>query len=144
MTMFAYPVTLTPDDNGTVMLTFPDVPEAATYGDDEAEAIANAVDALETALAGYVTDRRDIPRPSPARGCVTVAPTLLGSLKLAVYVAMRKRGWRKADLARAMALNPRQIDRLLDLHHASTVAQVEQALAACGRKARIETLDVAA
>ena len=31
--MFDYPVILTPDD-GTVLVTFPDVPEAITFGAD--------------------------------------------------------------------------------------------------------------
>lgn len=68
------------------------------------------------------------------------------SLKISVYRAMRERGWRKADLARAMALNPRQIDRLLDLRHSSTVAQLEDALKACGKRVEVDLrrLDAAA
>jgi antitoxin HicB len=141
-----YPVDLTPDDNDTVLVTFPDVPGAITYGDDEREALANAVDALESIFSVLIADRRDIPRPSPARDRKTVSPTLLGSLKISLYRAMRERGWRKADLARAMALNPRQIDRLLDLRHGSTVSQLEQALAACGKRVEVDLrrLDAAA
>lgn len=30
--MFDYPVELAQDDNGTVLATFPDVPEAITFG----------------------------------------------------------------------------------------------------------------
>ncbi|WP_210357662.1 type II toxin-antitoxin system HicB family antitoxin [Sphingomonas beigongshangi] len=131
--MFNYPVEITPDDNDTVMVTFPDVPEAVTFGDDQNEALANAADALETALNGYITDRREIPVASAANGRLVVAPSLLATLKLCVYNAMRARDWRKADLARAMAVNPRQIDRLLDLTHASTVAQLEQAAAIAGQ-----------
>lgn len=89
-------------------------------------------------MMGYIADRKGIPVPSEAKGGTTVSPTLLGSLKIAVYQAMRARGWRKANLARAMGLNPRQIDRLLDLRHASTVAQLEAALAVCGCRAEIE------
>ncbi len=139
--MLNYPVDLTPDDNGTIMATMPDVPEAVSFGDDKAEALANAVDALETALTAYVIDRRDIPVPSDSGGRPMVAPTLLGALKLAVYRAMRERGWRKADLARAMALNPRQIDRLLDLRHASTVAQLDHAAAVCGRRLEVRAAE---
>jgi antitoxin HicB len=133
-----YPVDLTPDDNGTVLATLPDMPGAITFGEDEAEAVANAVDALESIVSALIADRRDIPKPSPAHGRKTVSPTLLGSLKISVYCAMRERGWRKADLARAMALNPRQIDRLLDLGHSSTVAQLEQALTACGKRVEVD------
>ena len=135
--MFNYPVILEPDDNDTVMVRFVDLP-GASFGEDEADALANAVDLLETVMMGYITDRKTIPAPSPAKGRKTVSPTLLGALKLSAYQAMRGRGWRKADLARAMGLNPRQIDRLLDLRHASTIAQLEQALAVCGARAEIE------
>lgn len=141
--MLNYPVILTPDDNGTVMATIAGLP-GATYGDDEAEALANAADLLETVLMAIIADRQDVPAPEAAKGRPTVSPSLLGTLKLAVYQAMRDRGWRKADLARAMALNPRQIDRLLDLDHATTVAQLEAALAACGVMATVETRKVAA
>lgn len=135
--MLDYPVTLSDDDNGAVMLRFVDLP-GATFGEDRAEALANGVDLLETIFAGMITDRREIPLPSPARGRPVVAPSLLGCLKVQLYRAMRERGWRKADLARAMGLNPRQIDRLLDLRHASTVAQIEAGLAVCGRRAEVE------
>ena len=141
-----YPVELRADDNGTVLATFPDVPGAITFGEDDARALANAVDALESIVAALIADRRDIPLPSPARGRKTVSPSLLGSLKISIYRAMRERGWRKADLARAMGLNPRQIDRLLDLRHSSTVAQLEQALTACGNRVEVDLrrLDAAA
>lgn len=143
-TVMDYPVELLPDDNGTILATFPDVPGAISYGDDEGSALANAVDALETIFSALIADRRDIPSPSEPGSRGTVSPTLLGRLKVSVYRAMRERGWRKADLARAMALNPRQIDRLLDLRHGSTVAQLEQALAACGKRVEVELRDVRA
>lgn len=130
--MFKYPAVLTPDDNDTILVTFPDVPGAITFGNDQDDALGHAVDALETMLNTYIQDREDIPLPSPAEGRPTVAPTLLGSLKLILYIAMRARGWRKADLARALDLDPRMVDRLLDLRHRSTVTQLDQALQACG------------
>lgn len=139
--MLNYPVDLV-DDDGSVMASFPDIQGARTFGDDKAEALANAVDALETMISAMIADREDIPEPSPARGRPTVSPSLLGMLKIAVYRAMRGCTWRKADLARAMGLNPRQIDRLLDLRHASTVGQLEQALAVCGRRAEVETKEL--
>lgn len=136
--MLSYPVELF-DDEGTVMVTFPDIPGARTYGEDDAEALANAIDALETMIAAMISDREEIPAPSRASGRPLVSPTLLGSLKIAVYQAMRARGWRKADLARALRVNPRQIDRLLDLRHATPVEQLEAAFAACGRRVVLET-----
>ncbi len=63
-----YPVVLTADDNGTIMATFPDIPEAITFGADQAEALANASDALAAAIGGYIEDGRDIPEPSSSTG----------------------------------------------------------------------------
>lgn len=132
-----FPVELSPDDNGTFLATFPDVPGAVTFGDDEEQALVHAVDVLETMLLARILDRREIPAPSSANGRPTVRPTLLGTLKVMLYLAMRELGWRKADLARALDIDPRQADRLLDLRHASTVKHLEQALAVCGKRADV-------
>jgi antitoxin HicB len=97
--MFDYPVTLTPDD-GSLMVTFADVPEAITFGADKDEALLNAVDALETALSFYVEARLPLLAPSkPKRSQKTVRPGALECAKLGVYQAMTEQGLRKADLA---------------------------------------------
>jgi hypothetical protein len=40
--MRGYPIELTPDDNGTLLVTCPDLPEVTSFGVDEADAIARA------------------------------------------------------------------------------------------------------
>lgn len=95
--MFDYPVILTPDD-GAVLVTFPDVPEAITQGEDDDEALLYAVDALETALSFYVDAGKPLPVPSKATpGQPTVRPSALECAKLGVYQAMTKPGIKKAD-----------------------------------------------
>ena len=47
--IYAYPCELTTDEDGGLVATFPDVPEAITGGGDRAEALAMAEDALATA-----------------------------------------------------------------------------------------------
>lgn len=131
--MFDYPVTLTPDGD-TVLVTFPDVPEAITQGKDEEEALQYAVDALETALSFYVDARKPLPVPSKARrGQKTVCPSALESAKLGVYQAMTEQGIKKAELARRLGWHLPQVDRLFDLHHASRLDQIEAAARALGR-----------
>ena len=69
-------------------MRFPDVPGALTCGEDRAEALAMAEDALTVALAGYVQQQRDIPIPSPTKESqeiVTLPP--LVAAKLALYTA---------------------------------------------------------
>jgi predicted RNase H-like HicB family nuclease len=40
------PVTLQPDDYGTLLVTAPDLPEVATFGETEADAMTRAYDAV--------------------------------------------------------------------------------------------------
>ena len=130
--MFDYPVILMPDA-GTVLVTFPDVPEAITFGMDEDEALLQAVDALETGLSFYVDARKPLPVPSPAEGRPTVRPSALECAKLGVYQAMIEQGLRKTDLARRLGWHLPQVDRLFDLSHASRFDQIEVAARALGR-----------
>jgi len=131
--MFDYPVTLTSDD-GTVLVTFADVPEAITFGADEDEALLNAVDALETGLSFYVDARKSLPAVSqPALGQKTVRPSALECAKLGVYQAMTEQGIKKAELARRLGWHMPQVDRLFDLRHASKLDQIEAAATVLGR-----------
>jgi antitoxin HicB len=52
-----YPVKLTPDDNGTILVTSPDLPEVSTFGEDVPDALVRAADAIATALQGRITAR---------------------------------------------------------------------------------------
>ena len=65
--MLAYPVILEAQAEGGFVVTFPDVPEAITQGEDEEEALLYAVEALETALSFYVQARKPLPVARKAR-----------------------------------------------------------------------------
>ncbi len=72
--MFEYPVELISAEGGGVVVTFPDVPEAITQGDDQDEALEYAIEALETGLSFYIGSGRPVPLPSLAAGRLTVMP----------------------------------------------------------------------
>lgn len=59
-----YPARLERADEGGFVVTFRDIPEAITQGDDETEALAMAKDALITAMDFYFEDKRPVPLPS--------------------------------------------------------------------------------
>jgi antitoxin HicB len=142
--MYAYPSTVTPDDKGGITVSFPDVPEALTEGETEEEALAHAVDALETALSFYVDRREALPTPSALRPGQRLVPlSALGMSKAALYETMREQGVGKAALARRLNCHLPQIDRLLDLCHASKLGQVEAALAALGKWLVVTIADAA-
>lgn len=141
--MLSYPVVLEPDDNGTVLVSFPDLPEAHTFGDDEDEAMPRALDALETAIMGRMSDRRDIPPPSPAASRATVSLPTQAALKVLLYRTMRAQGVRKAELARSLGQRQAAVDRLLDLRHASRLDQLDAALASLGKRIDVRLYDAA-
>jgi antitoxin HicB len=140
---YAYPFTLTPDEDGRLLVTFPDVKRAATDGADQTEALTNASDCLIAALIGYISSREPIPRPSPARGRSTVTLPPLVAAKLALYSAMREQHVSNADLAERMSEGEPQVRRLLDLDHRSDIGQIEAALAALGKRLEIAVRDAA-
>jgi antitoxin HicB len=134
-----YPVVLEAAAEGGFVVTFPDVPEAITQGDDEAEALLRAVDALETALEFYTADGADLPKASkPRRGQRTVRPCAQACLALVIYQAMCDDGVRKSELARRLGWHMPQVDRVLDMRHATRLAQAEAALAALGRSLSVQ------
>lgn len=142
--MFEYPVQLEVAVEGGYVVSFPDIPEALTQGEDKDEALVRAKDALETALEFYVEAGEDLPRPSkPSRRQHVVTPPAIACMKLGIYVAMRAQHVRKTDLAKRLGCHLMQIDRLLDLHHNSRVDQLEAALGALGRKLHIRVGEAA-
>lgn len=133
--MLIYPVKLERDSNGSVLVSFPDVPGALTFGDDEQEALARAVDALETMFMGIIADREPIPAPSRAkRGQKSVRVPTLTEAKLNLYQVMRAARVGKAELARRLNCHLPQVDRLLDLNHASRLDQLEAAFRVLGKR----------
>ena len=64
--MLAYPVNLKKDGK-FILVTFPDIPEAITQGDNESHALAMAAEVLELAMDFYLEAKRPIPIPSQAK-----------------------------------------------------------------------------
>ena len=137
--IYAYPCQLTPDDEGGLVATLLDVPEAITGGRDRAEALAMAEDALATALAGYVHAKWDIPTPSEvAGGQVSVpVPTVIAA-KLALYTAMRAQRISKVELAGRLGVSEAAVRKLTNPDHRSHMNQVQKALRAVGRSLTVE------
>jgi antitoxin HicB len=131
--MRAYPAALTPDPDGGFTVTFRDVPEAITEGDTRDEALLRAEDALESALAMYVVAKEPLPVSSKTEPDEVMVPlSALGMAKTALYEAMREQSVGRAELARRLRWHLPQVNRVLDLRHASRMEQVEAALAALG------------
>jgi antitoxin HicB len=134
-----YPVTITPDD-GQFTVTFPDVPEAVTFGEIRDEALQRAPDALLTIFDAFMKDRRDLPAPSEATADAIELPAL-ESAKIELYRAMRAGNVGKAELARRLRWHLPQVDRVLRVKHGSQLDQMEAAFAALGKKLVLTVVD---
>lgn len=114
------------------------LPEAVTQGETVEEALFEAADCLEEAVAARIDDERDIPVPSASkRGerLVSVPPSM--ALKAAVYLAVREAGITNTELARRMRLDEKEARRILDPHHPTKITRIEAALAVLGRHVKL-------
>ena len=142
--MYSYPALFTPEKRGFVV-TVPDIPEAVTEGDSVEESTAFAIDAIETVLGEYMRRQTAIPKPSVRRGrqMRLVELPLLSQAKLSLYSAMLSSGIRKADLARRLEISKSQVERLLDLGHASRLEQIEAAFRVLKKRLGLSVQDAA-
>lgn len=133
---FSYPVVLTKDaEDGGLVVSFPDLPEAITQADAEAEALAEAADALEEAVAGRIRRGDDIPAPSVARPGQRVVPVpAQTAVKAALYLALREAGLSKVELAARLGCDEKEVRRLLDPRHPSKLPRLQVALSALGKR----------
>jgi len=142
--MLTFAIDLVADDNGTWLVTCPDLPEVTSFAADREEAAMRGRDAIETVLQARIDDAEPIPMPSAAdEGQLAVALPALTAAKVALYQAMRQAGMSKAALARALGWHGPQVDRLLDLGHASRLPQLERALAVLGKELDLQVRDAA-
>lgn len=134
-----YPARLEPDEDGRLVVHFPDLPEALTDGANEAEALTEASDCLSEALASRIVDGEEIPVPSlagPGMHLVSPEPTI--ALKVALYGALRVAGMTVDDLARRLETDRRDAARLLSPRTRTPLARLEAALSALGYTIGIE------
>lgn len=141
--MLAYPIELTPDDNGTLLVTCPLLPIVATFGEDEADARRHAIDAIETALASMIADGEDIPLPPETAAPGAVALPLLTGLKVRLYLALREAEITRAEMARRLGWKRESVDRLFRLDHASRLEQIEAAFSVLGRQVTMTVSEAA-
>lgn len=119
-----------------MLVTFPDVPEAITYGDDREDAIRSAQEALAVALFGYLKERRPIP-VSKRRTGLLVAPQATDVLKIAVVEAWMESGLSKSEFARILGVDEKEARRILNPDAATKADRLEEALSVLGRKVHI-------
>jgi antitoxin HicB len=130
-----YPVRLKAAEEGGYVVTFPDIPEAITQGEDVEDALLHAADALESALDFYFEDRRPVPAPSkPKRGQRVVELPASVSAKVLLLNEMLRQNVRPAELARRIGTTPQEVNRLTNIHHRTRIDGIDKALRALGKR----------
>lgn len=145
MQNFTYPANLTADkDAGGFVVTFRDVPEAITQGENLGDALWQAADCLEEAIAGRIRRGDDIPKPSkPKRGQRLVPVPAPMAAKAALYLAMREARITNVEMARRLGCDEKEVRRMLDPRHATKLPRIQKALELLGRRL-VVALDEAA
>lgn len=133
-----FPADLAAQEEGGFVVTFLDIPEAITQGEDRADALFHAQDALETALEFYFEAPRAVPDPSPIRpGQEYVELPTSVAAKVLLLNEMIRQNVRPADLARLLGTTPQEVNRLTNLRHTTKIDRVASAIKALGKTLEI-------
>jgi antitoxin HicB len=119
---------------GGFTVTFPDLPEAITEGDDRDAALFNAQEVLTLVLEQRVADGEAIPPASEVQGGVPVEPSACVQAALLVRTTREEQGKSLADLARALQTSWPAAQRLERPSSNQTLRQLERAAAALGKR----------
>jgi antitoxin HicB len=123
------------------VVTFPDIPEAITQGEDVQDALLHAADALESALDFYFEARRTVPTPSkPRRGQYLVQLPASVAAKVLLLNEMNMQRIRPAELARRLRVTPQEVTRLINPRHKSKIDGIAVALKALGKTMEIRAV----
>ena len=133
---FSFPVTLTTDEvDGGCTVTFRDLPEAITQGENIEDALNEAVDCLEEAIANRVIRRLEIPTPSEANENEYLVTTpLQTSFKASIWLAMQEKNINQTQLAKNLNVDEKEVRRILDPSHNTKLETLERSLFALGKR----------
>lgn len=138
--MLRYPARFEPED-GRYVVTFRDIPEAITQGDSIEEAREMASDALLTAMDFYFEDKRPVPAPSRTeKGEELVALPASVSAKILLLNEMLIQKVTPSELARRLNTRPQDVNRIVNLGHATKIDTIAEALAALGKQLEIRVV----
>ncbi|MFP3545787.1 type II toxin-antitoxin system HicB family antitoxin [Rhizobium sp. SIMBA_035] len=134
-----YKLAIQPDGD-VWFVTSEDFPELATFGQTKEEALKNAQNAIEEAIAARIADGEDIPQPMVEDGDkgYFVEMPMMVVLKASIYMIMREKGMNRAELQRELGWQHReQIDRVFRLDHQTKLDAIEDVFKALGVPLRL-------
>ena len=136
---FVYAAALSRTGPRELVVSFRDLPECLTSGEDTDAALSAAADALAEALAGRIDDGESIPVPTraePDEHEVAVPPGI--AAKAALAIAFRESGLTRVSLAESLGVDEKVVRRLLDPRHGTSPDRIGRALRSLGRRIAID------
>jgi antitoxin HicB len=135
MRTFVYAARFEPGDERGLVVTFPDVPEAITQGDSEADAMRQAQEALGLALLTYPRRGLAVPHAkAKGRGLIPIAVEPEVAAKIALLEAFTRSGISKSKLGRRIKKDEKQVRRILDPRHNTKLATLTETLRQLGQQ----------
>lgn len=132
---FNYAAKLTKQNEGGYLVQFPDFPEAITQGENVKDALTQAADCLEEAIANRIVMKLDIPLPTIQKKeyyPISLHATI--AAKTALYITMRKEHLNNSQLARKLHCDEKEVRRLIDPYYSSKISKIENALNTLGKR----------
>ncbi len=130
-----YPARFEAAPEGGFVVTFRDIPEAITQGDNLDEATEMAADVLVSAMDFYFEDRRAVPAPSASkRGerLVELPPSI--AAKVLLLNELVTSGTTNKELADRMGTRPQEVQRIVNLKHPTKIDTIAAAMTALGKR----------
>ena len=119
--------------HGDCVVSVRDLPEVVTSGDDDAQALAMAADAIEVAIGYRMEKGEALPVAGPIQaGEHSVGLSALSTAKASLYEAWREAGISKSDLARRIGQGENEVRRVLSLAHRTKLDRLEEVAKALG------------
>lgn len=135
MERFEYAIHLEAAEEGGFVVACRDLPALVTQDEDQADALAQAADAMDEVFAIYMDEGLAFPPPTRARkGEFKVSPPAETVAKAALHSAMRAAGVSKVQLAKRMGVDEKEIRRLLDPHQGSKLPRIADAVQVLGQR----------
>ena len=137
MERFDYAISLkaeSANENGFVV-TCRDLPQLITQGENQANALEQAKDAMDEVFATYMKQGLEFPVVSRKRaGEYFVSPPAGTMAKAALYVAMKESGISRVQLAKRLGVDEKEVRRMLDPHYGSKLPRIAEAIGLLGKR----------
>jgi len=136
-----YPAKFDKEESGLYAVSFRDIPEAITCGDNYEDAVRMAKDALLTSMDFYFEDHRKVPLPSPAQ-----ADEVLIELPASVFAKvlllneMINQNISNVELAKRIDVKPQEVQRITNINHSTKIDTIAKAIGALGKQFELRVI----